>query len=197
MKSVSQETTPLTSPASPAIQILQTQPIQSFALTHYLWERRIPLHVAQRYCVEAQYIIGEKTYYALGIRNDAGGYHLANRYHEYTAGPQTLTFISSRSPDIAIFTHPLSLLTLASLLYYSDQALPDLIIIPDPAFLDSAQTVLSTHRKKHLFPDLNTTGQQISKSLSSLPYCIDHSPLYRAYKTLHHFSCQFGKRQTT
>ena len=196
MNSVSQESTFPTIPASPVIEILQTHLIQSFALTHYLWERRIPLHVAQRYCIEAQYMIGEKAYYALGFPNDAGGYHLANRYHEYSAGPQHLTFIGGHSTDIAVFTHPLSLLTLAGIFHYAGQALPHLLIIPDPAFLDPALTILSKHRKKHLFPDHNTTGHQTIQSLSSLPGCIDHSPLYRGYKNLNQWACQVGKRQT-
>lgn len=195
MKSVSQETILNNAPASPVINILQTHPIQSFALTHYLWERRIPLSVAQRYCIEAQYMIGEKTYYALGFRNDAGGYHLANRYHEYAAGPQSLTLINRPSPDIAVFTHPLSLMTLASLLHYSDQPLPNLLVIPDPAFLHPALPILSTHRRIHLFPDNNATGRQLLPSLSSSSSHIDHSHLYHGYKNLNQWSCTIGKRQ--
>ena len=194
MKSVSQETIIKTIPASPVIEIIQTHPIQSFALTHYLWERRIPLNVAQRYCVEAQYLIGQKTYYALGFRNDAGGYHLANRYHEYNTQPQGLTHIRNASPDIAIFTHPLPLMTLASLLHYSGQALSNLLILPDIAFLDAAQPILSSHRKIHLFPDHTTTGRQILQSLSSYPSHTDHSQLYHGYKNLNQWACQIGKR---
>lgn len=195
MKSVSPETIRNNAPASPVINILQTHPIQSFALTHYLWERRISLHVARQYCTEAQYTIGEKTFYALGFRNDAGGYHLANRYHEYTAGPQYLTLTPTGSPDIAAFSHPLSLLTLVSLLQYAGQAVPDLLVIPDIAFLDAALPILSSHRRIHLFPDNNATGRQLLLSLTSFPCQIDHSPLYHGYKNLNQWACQIGKRQ--
>jgi hypothetical protein len=86
-------------------------------------------------------------------------------------------------------------MTMASLLHYSGQALPDLLILPDLAFLDSALPILSNYRKKHLFPDNNATGRQLIQSLSSSPGHIDHSPLYSGYKNLNHWACQFGKRR--
>jgi hypothetical protein len=141
VKSVTPQTIPSTVPASPAIDILQTHSIPSFAVAHYLLERRILLSVAQRYCVEAQYLIDKKAFYTPGFRSDAGGYLLTNRYREYSTEPQDLTHIQNDSSDIAILTHPLNLTTLASLLHYASHPLPNMLVIPFP---DSALPILSS-----------------------------------------------------
>jgi hypothetical protein len=189
VKSVSPEIIPFTVPASPAIDILQTHSIPSFAVAHYLLERRILLSVAQRYCVEAQYLIDKKAFYVPGFRNDAGSCHLTDRDHEYSSGPQSLTFINGRLPDIAILTHPLSLMTLASLLHYASHPLPNLLVIPFP---DSA-CPFSHPPETTTIPDLTTIGRPIIQSLPSYRCHIHHSHLYHSDKNRHRWACQIEK----
>jgi DNA primase len=60
------------------IKIIREQEISSFPLIRYLQKRRIPVELAERYCKEITYELYNKNYYALGFKNNAGGYELRN-----------------------------------------------------------------------------------------------------------------------
>ncbi|MGN6420252.1 MAG: CHC2 zinc finger domain-containing protein, partial [Pseudobacter sp.] len=74
-----------------AIQITRVQPIFSLPLQRYLRERRIPQHLADQYLKEVHYSLKGKNYYALGFRNDAGGYELRNQYIKGSTSPKSPT----------------------------------------------------------------------------------------------------------
>ena len=71
-------------PVSPhresAIAIEKVRPLESFALLDYLTERGIDLAAARAHCSEVHYYVVDKSYFAVGFRNDAGGWELRNRY---------------------------------------------------------------------------------------------------------------------
>lgn len=191
MKSVSPEIILSTLPVSAAIDILRNHPNRSFTIARYLWERSTPLHVAQQCCTETRYSAGENPFYVPGFRSDGGRYLLANRYHEYSAETPVPDPYPKRLFRHPVLTHPLPLMTLASLLHYTSQTLPNLHVIP---FLDSALPILSSQRKRHLSPEHDSSSRELIQSLSSCSCHIDHSPLYHGYKNLRQRACQIGKR---
>ena len=71
-------------PASPhresAITIEEVRPLENPALLAYLTERGIDLTTAKIHCSEVHYRVAYKSYFAVGFRNDAGGWELRNRY---------------------------------------------------------------------------------------------------------------------
>jgi hypothetical protein len=64
----------------PSIGILNVQPISTPALIEYLNERRISIGIARIHCSEVHYSVNSKPYYAVGFRNDKGGYELRSKY---------------------------------------------------------------------------------------------------------------------
>nr|WP_302579659.1 toprim domain-containing protein [Alistipes onderdonkii] len=46
----------------------------------YFMERCIDLDTARKHCSEVHYRVADKSYFAVGFRNDAGGWELRNRY---------------------------------------------------------------------------------------------------------------------
>lgn len=71
-------------PVSPhresAIAIEKVRPLENPALLAYLTERGIDLAAARAHCSEVHYRVVGKSYFAVGFRNDAGGWELRNRY---------------------------------------------------------------------------------------------------------------------
>jgi len=67
------------------------------ALVDYLHERGIDTAMAQKYCHEVRYRIGEREYFAIGFRNDAGGWELRNRSFKGSSTPKNITTIRGSS----------------------------------------------------------------------------------------------------
>ena len=63
-----------------AIAIEKVRPLENPALLAYLTERGIDLDTARVHCSEVHYRVAGKSYFAVGFRNDAGGWELRNRY---------------------------------------------------------------------------------------------------------------------
>ncbi len=65
---------------TPSIVIERVRPLDNPALLAYLTKRGIDLAVARAHCSEVHYRVAGKSYFAVGFRNDAGGWELRNRY---------------------------------------------------------------------------------------------------------------------
>jgi hypothetical protein len=180
--------------AEQTIQILHTYPIRSFYLLRYLWERHIPVEVAQQYCVEVQYTFGPKPYYAIGFRCDAGGYELRNKYHKYSTRSKGPTLISHNAKDLAIFEGFFDLLTFVSYINTPTADLPDLLVLNSLSFFDSSLPVMETYQHKHLFLDNDPTGDVFTqKALGKGSGFLDQRSLYKGYNDLNQWVCNFGK----
>jgi hypothetical protein len=66
--------------SAPAITVLSVAPIYHKGLLDYLHERNIDVHIAKQNCKQVNYRVNDKTYFALGFKNDCGGYELSNKY---------------------------------------------------------------------------------------------------------------------
>jgi len=64
----------------PSIIVDRVRPLENPALLDYLMERDIDLAAARAHCSEVHYRVAYKSYFAVGFRNDAGGWELRNRY---------------------------------------------------------------------------------------------------------------------
>ena len=79
-------------PTSP-IEIRKIQPLQNPALMDYLRSRNIPPEMAAHHVQEMYYRIGDKPYFALAFKNDAGGYELRNPRFKGSTSPKDITHI--------------------------------------------------------------------------------------------------------
>lgn len=77
------------------IEIVETTSIHSPALLDYLSRRNIPVTVAMQYCSEVKYrMAGQKRaapFFAVGFRNDSGGYELRNAFAKLANSPKDIT----------------------------------------------------------------------------------------------------------
>ena len=82
----------------PTFENVAISRLESPALIRYLAERGIPKEVAQRYCVQVDYELHGKRYYAIGFENNAHGYELRNPFFKGSYPPKNITRISGGNP---------------------------------------------------------------------------------------------------
>lgn len=80
--------------------VTNVQDISHPALADYLESRGIPLSIAQQYYkqVDVYHKERQKSIFALGMKNEKGGYELRNKFYKGCAGPKDITFIRGTKP---------------------------------------------------------------------------------------------------
>lgn len=178
---------------TPLVTVEQTHPIRSSYLERYLWERRIPLHVARLYCLEAWYSKGKNLYHALAFRSDAGGFELFDRNRHYRVPPCGPTLIRHQSQSIAVFRHVFDLLTYVAVFAGPIHQLPDLLVLNASIPFPAVQEMIAPYRYKHLFLPNDATGIAFSTLAARiLPDCHDHRSIYAGYPSLNDWICRIG-----
>lgn len=85
------------------LEITNVSNVKRSALIQYLRDRMIDDRSALYYLKEVTYIVGESKYFALGFRNDKGGYELRNKYFKGSSSPKTITTIPGDSRILNVF----------------------------------------------------------------------------------------------
>jgi len=175
------------------VTVEQTHPIRSGYLERYLWERRIPLHVARHYCLEASYKRRGNLYLALAFPCDTGGFELFDRTHHYRVPPCGPTHIRYQSQSVAIFRHVIDLLTYVTLFAGPIRDLPDLLILNAAVPFPVVQSMIHPYAEKHLFLPNDASGILFSRlAMRELRNCYDQRLLYQGYAGLNDWICHLG-----
>jgi len=172
---------------TPAITITEVNPIRSPALFAYLRSRKISIEIALEYCSQVHYSIGPKSFYALGFRNDAGGYELRSKYFKGSSSPKDLRLIKNGFDQLCIFEgffDFLSFLTLTK----SRQTNADYLVLNSLSFFEKALMLSEEYAVKRLYLDRDKAGQNCSLQVIALNKdFIDESKLYKGYKDLNDY----------
>ena len=75
----------------PAIKVIAAKPITHPALCRYLKTRKIPFEIAEKYCKEVHYELYGKKYFAIGFKNNAGGFELRNAHFKGSSSPKDIS----------------------------------------------------------------------------------------------------------
>ncbi len=169
------------------IKIEEVLPIETPALIAYLKERSVNIDIAKHYCLEVHYSIAEKSYFAIGFRNDVGGWELRNRYFKGSTTPKNITTINNNNDTVMLFEGFIDFLSYLSLKQNASPTI-DSAILNSLANLPKAIPFLQTHQTIHAFLDNDEAGKQAVQCLR--PICkevIDQSVFYRNYKDLNDY----------
>jgi len=171
-------------------------PLGNSVLTDYLSRRGISVVTALCQCKEVHYEIDGKSYFAIGFKNDAGGYELRNRYFKGSLSPKSITTFSLPTDDCLIFEgfmDYLSYLTMENLLHPQT----DTVVLNSAVFLDRAMDFLYRHDVVHSYLQNDSTGKQVLSEMSRQHgNVMDLSGLYEKYKDLNECLVNSIKKQT-
>jgi hypothetical protein len=177
------------------IMVLSVKPLVSFPLLKYLQKRRIPQGIADQYCKEVNYELNNKNYYAIGFKNNAGGYELRNEYIKAASSPKDITFIDNGAKDLATFEGYFNFLSYRSM--YDKLEVPNrnFLILNSTSFFEKSLPLMQEHKAVHLYLDNDKTGQKFTQQALDLDKrkFIDERNLYQNYDDLNDMLIHIGQ----
>ena len=176
-------------PTPSRLAILSDRELTHPALVGYLTGRGIDSAIARTYCREVRYTIGGKAYFAVGFRNDAGGWELRNPRFKGSSTPKNITTLDNGSDTAMVFEGCIDFLSYLSLKANPTPAI-DATVLNSVTNLQKAVPFLSHHRVVHAFLDNDDAGRKaLARLEESVPSSevIDQSVFYRDYKDLNDY----------
>ncbi len=176
-------------PTPSRLIILSDRELTHPALLGYLTGRGIDPAIARTYCREVRYTIGGKEYFAIGFRNDAGGWELRNPRFKGSSTPKNITTLDNGSDTTMVFEGFIDFLSYLSLKANPTPAI-DATVLNSVTNLQKAVPFLSHHRVVHAFLDNDDAGRKaLARLKESLPSTevIDQSVFYRNHKDLNDY----------
>ena len=167
------------------IIITGERPIWSYPLKNYLHERHIPVSVAEQFCREVTYELDGRSFYAIGFKNDAGGFELRNKICKQSSAPKDITTINNGAKSVLVFEGFMDFLTYRTLHPYEPERSFDFVILNGASLFERARPFMEQHEHIGLWLDRDTTGLAYTKyALSLNKGYVDESHLYSKHKDL-------------
>lgn len=161
------------------------------SLTDYLCGRGIDQDLAKNYLKEVYYYAGEKHFFALGWKNEKGGWELRNKYSKL-ATSKSYTFISGGRTDTCnVFEGMLDYLS-ALVYFQKEKSDCDTIILNSLAMVNTVMPLLEEYQKVSLFLDNDSAGNASTKELILAENidAVDRRRIYKGYKDFNEFLIQ-------
>lgn len=166
------------------IEIKDVKFIQHPALLQYLTKRKISLTIANTFCREIHYTIGNKYCFSIGLKNNSEGWELRNKYFKSSSSPKDLTWIQNESQNLMVLEGMFDLLSLITI-YPNLKREADFLILNSIVFADKALPILDNYKTIKLYLDRDEAGRKTTVFfLNSTSKCIDKSEFYSAEKDL-------------
>ena len=183
--------------AVPALRILSDAPLRHPALVGYLASRGIVLSVAAAFCREVRYEVNGRAFFAVGFRNDAGGWELRSERFKGGSSPKHITTFDNGSDTAMAFEGFIDFLSYLSLKGNPSPSI-DSIVLNSVTNLHKAVPFFSRHRVVHAFLDNDDAGRKaLARLEESLPSSevIDQSVFYRDHKDLNEYLQEKQRQQ--
>ena len=71
-------------------------------LIQYAKSRKLCLKTVKKYCKQIHYTLNDKSYYAIGFKNDVDGYELRNKYVKMCLGSKAVSYIRNNSKKVIL-----------------------------------------------------------------------------------------------
>lgn len=173
-------------PDAPGIEIISVYYPSSVYLIRYYRSRRIADEIANQYLQEVRYKNGDKIYYALGFKNDAGGYELRSQYFKGSSHPKGVTHIKNQANSLAVFEGFFDFLSYHTIYQNQPAQLRDFLVLNSTSFFEMQLPIMQAYQRVHLYLDNDKTGSKCTAlALERGPgRFIDERPFYAGYKDL-------------
>lgn len=174
--------------SEPKIEITGVRPIISIELLNYLRERKISIPIADLYCKEITYKFYGSSYYALGFKNDVGGYEIRNRHFKGSSSPKQVTSFNNGAQTVAVFEGFFDFLSYLTMTAVMDVPVQDFLVLNSLAFFEFSIPLLEQYQSIRMFVDNDPAGRNCvqAATIIGLPVT-DESSSYKNYKDLNDF----------
>jgi DNA primase len=172
-----------------SIKILHTQQLQNKALIQYLISRKVNVSIASKFVEEVHYSAypGQtKPYFAIGFRNDKGGFELRNGYKtkkfpngfKAACSPKGISTIPGQNRSaVNVFEGFMDLVS--ALTYFkTDRQKCDVVVLNGVGLVKDFLQVMGSYSKINLFLDLDPAGKKTAEIiLEQRPDAINRSEI--------------------
>lgn len=151
---------PTESPNSqPALRILSDAPLRHPALFGYLASRGIVPGIAAAYCREVRYQVRNHCFFAIGFRNDCGGWELRSERFKGSSSPKQITTVDHQSDKVIVFEGFMDFLACLSMKHPAPFGI-DATVLNSVVNLPKALPFLERHPTIHAFLDNDEAGRR-------------------------------------
>lgn len=167
--------------------------IELRSLQEYLSFRKIPLHIANSFCREVDFLLYDKKITAIGFKNSAGGFELRNEHFKGSCSPKEVTlFGKDFSKSILVFEGFMDFLSYQTIhhrkLILLPKQQPNFLILNSIGFIEKIKTVLEKYPSVQLYLDRDNMGIAVTQDLLALGSKYqDKSILYKDHKDLNEY----------
>ena len=178
----------------PTFENVEISRLESPSLLGYLRKRGIPKDIAQQYCVQVDYRLHGKDYYAIGFENNAHGFELRNSFFKGSYPPKHITHIANGNAWCNVFEGFIDFLS-AEKLGYNDGN--DSIVLNSVSNLIKALTPLSDYSFISCYLDNDDAGRAALAKLRKEfgDRVADKSTLYPDHKDLNDYLVSITPKQ--
>ena len=187
----------------PTFEDVQVSKLVSPSLLRYLANRGIPADIAQRYCVQVDYKLHGKSYYAIGFENNAHGFEnnahgfeLRNSFFKGSYPPKHITHINNGNPRCNVFEGFIDFLS-AERLGFNDGT--DTVVLNSVANIGKAIPTLTAYPLILCYLDNDEAGRQAFSRLQREfgDRVMDKSALYPNHKDLNDYLQSLNPKKST
>jgi len=176
------------------LQIIENRSLRSDQLLSYLQDRRISIHVADEYCREVSYGIGDRTFDGIGFQNDSAGFEIRSPCYKLSSSPKDITTKGTGNSKVAVFEGFMDFLTFRTLHRELEGEPRDFLILNSLSFFERARPQLEEHQEISLYLDRDSAGLDATHyALSLSEKYRDESTLYKNHKDLNEWAMHIGK----
>ncbi|RXG29928.1 toprim domain-containing protein [Leeuwenhoekiella marinoflava] len=166
------------------IQIKDVKFIQHPALLQYLKKRKISLTIANTFCREVHYTVGNAYCFSIGLKNNSEGWELRNKYFKSSSSPKDLTWINNKSQNLIVLEGMFDLLSVITVSPNLKRE-ADFLILNSVVFADKALPCFDNYEVIELYLDRDEAGRKTTGFfLNENSKCIDKSEFYSDEKDL-------------
>ena len=135
-----------------------------------------------------------KTYIAIGFKNNAGGYELRNEYFKGSSSPKYITFLDNSANKVTVFEGFFDFISYQTIHQNQQQDLTNFLVLNSLSFFERSLLLMEKHQSIHLYLDQDEAGRKNTKlALKRSAHFKDESKLYKGHKDLNDWLINFGK----
>ena len=170
----------------PTFGNVEVSRLESPALLKYLADRGIPRNIAQQWCVQVDYELHGKRYYAIGFENNAHGYELRSSFFKGSYAPKHITHIADGNARCNVFEGFIDFLS-AERLGLNDGS--DSVVLNSVANVSKALTICPDYSVIACYLDNDEAGRAALARLRREfgDKVMDKSALYPDHKDLNEY----------
>ena len=158
-------------------------------IREYLAHRGIVPGIAAVYCREVRYQVRSHCFFAIGFRNDCGGWELRSERFKGSSSPKHITTIDNRSDTVIAFEGFMDFLAYLSL-KHPERLRIDAAVLNSVVNLPKALPFLERHPTIHAFLDNDEAGRKTTSDLIRLcprSEVIDQRHFYSGHKDVNDY----------